>query len=155
MRIPRMSPSPAVAHVIGTLARRAAYASLVAISLGCTDQSRLVEPPRPKSPPPEAAIPLFGTLVVRIETSGEDIDPDGFMVHFDGPWDYEVFPTAVANNGTVNIGSVSAGNHTLTLYGVADNCAGESLVDRPIVIAANVITTILFQLGCTRRGVSG
>ena len=155
MSIAWISPTHVGRSVVGRLARLGACVALVAISLGCTDQSRLVEPPAPRLPPPDAVIPVYGTVVVRVVTSGEDIDPDGFVVEVDGPWAYEAGPAPVANNGTVTFTRISAGKHSLTLLGVAENCGGEGLVDRPIVIAPDVVTTISFQLVCTRRGISG
>jgi hypothetical protein len=77
MSLAWMRPSPVDASVAGRLARLGISVLLLAISLGCTDQSRLVEPP------------------------------------------------------------------------------GDRLEDRPIVVAPNAVTTIAFQLVCTRRGISG
>jgi hypothetical protein len=120
------------------------------MGLGC-DRSAF-EPPVPQSPPPpvEPVNTIYGGIEVKIATSGEDLDPDGFVLQFDSPWDYELDARSVATNGTVTVARVSPGNHWLTLLGVAANCAGESLTDRPIVIKPYAVTAVSFQLVCTR-----
>ena len=154
--IASLSESQAGGSVGGRLVRVGACAALVALSLGCDAESPY-EPPVPHQPPPPPVAPVpevFGSVEVKIATSGEAIDPDGFIVQFDGPWDLEAFPTPVGPNGTVTLAYLSPGNHSLTLLGVAANCSGESLAGRPIVITANTVLTVSFQVVCSRPGSS-
>src|ERR1043165_6253497 len=76
-------------------------ALLVALSSACTDA-----PSAPKS----------GTVRVAVRTSGGDLDFDGYQVVVDPA------RRAVDANGTAEFRFVGAGEHTVVLEGVADNC---------------------------------
>jgi uncharacterized protein YjdB len=59
-----------------------------------------------------------GDLQVLASTSGEDLDPDGYIVTVD---DTHIQPIAVT--GTVTFADLAAGEHAVELTGVAANCA--------------------------------
>ena len=103
--------------------------------------------PPSKVPPMGVASPL-GDVKVTTQTSGIDLDTDGYVIQLDSPWDYELEPTKIAANGTVDLRGLSATSHVLTLLGVAANCTGEKLIDRPITVAANTETAVVFTLDC-------
>ena len=103
--------------------------------------------PPSKVPPIGVASPL-GDVKVTTQTSGIDLDTDGYVIQLDSPWDYELEPTKIAANGTVDLRGLSATSHVLTLLGVAANCTGEKLIDRPITVAANTETAVVFTLDC-------
>lgn len=90
---------------------------------------------------------------VTIETTGVDLDPDGYGILND-EWDYDTgdgvtVPAPV--NGTVTL-FLRAGDHALSLVGVASNCSGKQLDDRPVVVdAGTAITQIDFRVVCTAR----
>jgi len=98
--------------------------------------------------PPIGVVSALGEVKVTTQTSGIDVDTDGYVIQVDGPWDYEVDPTKIAANGTVELRGLSATGHLLTLLGVAANCTGEKLIDRPITVAANTETAVVFKLDC-------
>jgi hypothetical protein len=98
--------------------------------------------------PAIGVVSALGDVKVTTQTSGIDLDTDGYVIQVDSPWDYELEPTKIAANGTVDLRGLSATSHVLTLLGVAVNCTGEQLVDRPITVAANTETAVVFQLDC-------
>src|SRR2546425_9299928 len=59
-----------------------------------------------------------GVLQVSVSTTGADLPAAGFYVSVDsGPGQ------AVTVNGAVTISGLNTGTHSVTLYGVAQNCA--------------------------------
>src|SRR5690349_1313918 len=84
--------------------------------------------------PPIGVVSALGDVKVTTQTSGVDLDADGYVIQLDSPWDYEREPTKIAANGIVELRGLSATSHVLTLLGVAANCTGEMLIDRPITI---------------------
>jgi Tol biopolymer transport system component len=62
--------------------------------------------------------PDTGALEVTISTTGHDFDPDGYSVTVDGG-----SPLAVPTNGSASIPDLAPGIHTVTLAGLAGNCA--------------------------------
>ena len=98
--------------------------------------------------PPIGVVSALGEVKVTTQTSGMDVDADGYVIQVDSPWDYEVDPTKIAANGTVDLRGLSATGHLLTLLSVAVNCTGEQLIDRPITVAANTETAVVFTLDC-------
>jgi len=103
--------------------------------------------PGSKVPPIGVESPL-GDVKVTTQTSGIDLDPDGYVIQLDSPWDYELEPTGIAANGTVDLRGLSATGHVLTLLDVAANCTGEKLIQRPVTVAANTETAVVFKLDC-------
>jgi Tol biopolymer transport system component len=63
-----------------------------------------------------APAPATGTLEFNDVTTGNDIDPDGFVLALDGA-SFQVIPA----NGTLSI-TTAAGSHTLAISGVSFNC---------------------------------
>ena len=90
----------------------------------------------------------LGDVKVTTHTSGVDLDPNDYVIQLDSPWDYELEPTGISANMTVVLRGLSATKHVLTLLDVAANCTGEQLSGRPITIAANRETAVVFQLDC-------
>jgi hypothetical protein len=89
-----------------------------------------------------------GSVNVTTETSGVDLDPDGYEIQVtDDPWFIGYLPVEIATNGTVQYG-LTATAHTLSLVGVSPNCRGEKLTDRPIVVSANAVTSVVFRVEC-------
>ena len=89
-----------------------------------------------------------GSLNVTTETSGVDLDPDGYVVLVDyDPWWVYYLPVEIATNGTAVLG-LSGGTHRLSLTGVSPNCKVEKSSDREIVVSANSVTTLVFRVEC-------
>jgi hypothetical protein len=87
---------------------------------------------------------------VTTVTTGVYLDPDGYGVLND-EWDYDV-----GDGNTVPVGtndkvilSLRPGQHALSLVGVAKNCSGQDLDDRPVMVASgNVVTKVVFEVVC-------
>src|SRR3989449_5720772 len=59
-----------------------------------------------------------GNLAVTTNTTGSNLDPDGYTVTIDGG------PSqTIATNGSVTFNGLAAGNHQVTLSGMAANCS--------------------------------
>jgi hypothetical protein len=61
--------------------------------------------------------PTEGTIQVTTNTSGTDLDTDGYTVSVDGDT-----PQAIGIDDTLIIPEVEPGDHTVVLAGVASNC---------------------------------
>ena len=115
-------------------------AAAVAILLGataCNDS---------ESPEPDAALlplPDLGTLAVTVGSSGSDIDPDGYTVTVDGS-----SSQSVGANGLVTFTGLSAGDHTVSLSGLASNCTVSGDNPRIVSLIAGVVGTTSFAVSC-------
>ena len=120
----------------------------IASSLDCAGGDRSPTAPASRNPP--TPITSLQTVEVTTITTGVELDPDGYGVLYD-EWDYDV-----GDGNTVPVGtndkvilSLRAGQHALSLVGVAKNCSGENLDDRPVIVASgNVVTKVLFEVVC-------
>lgn len=90
-----------------------------------------------------SSAPQVGALTVTTATSGADLDPDGYTVAVDGG-----AAQPIAINGTVTIGSLSAGSHTVALAGLASNCTTTNN-PRTVSVTAGATTTSSFAVSCT------
>jgi hypothetical protein len=115
MRTAARNPSSLASSTGGRSARLGVSAALVVATLACRDTYRVPTANTPAIDPVAPIAPVYGSVMVRAVTSGENLDPDGFVVQFDGPWDYEHGPTPVATNGTATLTHLSPGNHARTL----------------------------------------
>ena len=112
----------------------ACFASLLA---GCSDD--------PSSPPRE---PATTTLRVTVSTSGDDTDPDGYVVVVDGTGRLSPVPS----NGSVTFSGLALGTHTIELTEVAANCAvdgGSSIV---VTISSPVGAATDLHVTCSSLG---
>ncbi|MDR9414846.1 MAG: IPT/TIG domain-containing protein [Gracilimonas sp.] len=87
--------------------------------------------------------PTTGSLIVTIETSGEEIDEDGYIVSLDSGSE---FTTAV--NDTVTIENLNEGTFQLTLSEVADNCDVENENPKSVSITAGDTSNANFSVIC-------
>jgi WD40 repeat protein len=121
-------------------------ACFVALLAGCSDDPS--SPPSPPSPPSPAP-PATSTLRVTVSTSGDDTDPDGYLVQVDGTGQ----PVRVSPNGSVSFSGLRVGAHTIDLTEVASNCVvdgGSSIVvtiSSPGVAAATDLHVTCSSLG--------
>jgi hypothetical protein len=97
-----------------------------------------VEPP---------TVPSTGSLNVITSTIGENLDPDGYTVAVD-----HGTAQAIAVLDTLTISEVSAGNHQITLSGMASNCPVGGLNPRTVVAIAGETTVTEFALRCASSG---
>ena len=88
--------------------------------------------------------PPEGTLEVITSTTGSDLDPDGYSITVD-----EGAATPLAAN-SADTASLNAGNHNVTLAGVASNCTLGGENPRTVEIAAGSMATLQFEIACSQ-----
>jgi hypothetical protein len=84
-----------------------------------------------------------GSLVVTTTTSGVDLDADGYTVSLDGGITQVIGATA-----TVTINNVPAGDRTVTLTGVADNCTVTAPHPRTVTVPVGSSVQTDFSIVC-------
>ena len=91
-----------------------------------------------------------GRIEVSVSTSGFDTDGDGFSVTVDGG-------TArfVAPGGSVVLDSLSEGSHSVRLTGLAENCQVEGTNPRTVVVGADGLADVSFDVRCARATTGG
>lgn len=87
--------------------------------------------------------PEPGSIEVRISTDGPDIDPDGYSVSLDGS-----ATRAAATNDTLVFSAVGHGDHTVSLSGLADNCAVGASNPRDVRVPAGSRVFVSFPVTC-------
>ena len=87
---------------------------------------------------------LAGSLTVTTSTTGSSLDPDGYMVTVDGT-DGRPIPT----NGSLTFTDLSAGDHTVELSGVADNCTVSGGSSRTATVPSGGTASVSFSVSCT------
>src|SRR5437763_564639 len=88
------------------------------------------------------AQPTTGNLAVTTNTTGSNLDPDGYTLTVDGGQS-----KAIGINNTVTINGLSPGDHSVQLNGVAQNCTVTSN-PRTVSITAGSTTTTAFTVTC-------
>ena len=90
----------------------------------------------------------LGSLVVSVETTGGDLDPDGYLVTVDGDE-----PVSLTLNGSVTLEGFSAGPRVVELQGVAANCA--VVGENPVSVSTDEGVTVeaAFDVACIGTGV--
>src|SRR5206468_1858747 len=83
-----------------------------------------------------------GSLKVTTNTTGSDLDPDGYTVVVDGSQS-----KAIGINSSVTFSGLSPGDHSVQLNGVAQNCTVTSN-PRTVGITAGSTTTTTFTVIC-------
>jgi Tol biopolymer transport system component len=104
----------------------------------------------------DAAAPPTGSIVVTVQTTGRDLDLDGYTVAVDGDGS-----TPLPSSGTVTLTNLASGEHTLTLAGLVANCAlqGDSAItvsvtdDVPASAALTVVCAFANTLAYTQGNV--
>jgi hypothetical protein len=85
-----------------------------------------------------------GDLEVTSVTTGSDVDLDGYTVTVDG-----TTSQASGANATVRFSALTEGSHTVTLSGVAANCAPKGSNPRTVTVVAGSVVTTTFDVTCT------
>ncbi|MGH7513359.1 MAG: hypothetical protein ACREOQ_10590 [Gemmatimonadales bacterium] len=91
----------------------------------------------------EVACPAWPTLRVAAVTSGSDPDTDGYQLQVDGDPQQPL-----GDNASVTL-ELAPGAHTLTLRGVAPNCAVVGANPRPVTLASGEAGEVGFEVSCT------
>src|SRR5438067_1162572 len=89
------------------------------------------------------AQPTTGNLAVTTNTTGSNLDPDGYTLTVDGGQS-----KAIGINNTVTISGLSPGDHSVQLNGVAQNCTVSGSNPRTVSITAGSTTTTTFTVIC-------
>lgn len=88
--------------------------------------------------------PTTGDLTVSTSTSGANLDPDGYSVAVDGG-----NSRAIGLNNNVTYPGLAAGDHTVQLNGVAQNCAVAGSNPRTVTVTAGGTAQTSFAVTCT------
>ncbi len=86
-----------------------------------------------------------GSLVVGTNTTGVDLDADGYTVSVDGS------NQPVATNGSVTFTGLATGTHSVALSGAAQNCTSGANSQSGSVTAGGM-TSVTFSLSCAPIG---
>ena len=86
-----------------------------------------------------------GSLVVGTNTTGVDLDADGYTVSVDGS------NQPVATNGSVTFTGLATGTHSVALSGAAQNCTSGANPQSGSVTAGGM-TSVTFSLSCAPIG---
>ena len=84
------------------------------------------------------------SISVGAATTGEDLDPDGYQVAVDGG---SSRPLSI--NGSVLIDGLTAGEHEVTLSGVAANCVVAEVNPRTVTALGGSTTDAAFSVTCS------
>src|SRR5437773_7572271 len=95
------------------------------------------------------AQPTTGNLAVTTNTTGSNLDPDGYTLTVDRGQS-----RAIGINNTVTISGLSPGNHSVQLTGVAQNCT-VSWNPRTVSITAGSTTPTTFTVSCAPTTTTG
>ena len=91
----------------------------------------------------DLASPVAGAISVRISTSGDAVDPDGYRLTLGGR-----AAEVVGMNATRELTDLSPGEYALTLDGVAPNCEIRGDNPRRVSVSAGVTADIVFEVLC-------
>ena len=99
---------------------------------------------------------VTGDVRLSTATTGEDRDPDGYTVLFDGElivfgggFYYPDYTLRLEPNGSTVLLSIVPGNRTYQLADVAPNCTVSGPNPRAVSVAVGATLDVLFQVGCT------
>ena len=84
-----------------------------------------------------------GNLTVTTNTSGSDLDPDGYTVAVDGGT-----AQPIGINASFTFNGLSAGSHSVTLSGVAGNCTVSGGATQAQTVTAGQTASITFSVTC-------
>jgi len=91
-----------------------------------------------------------GRLEIIVSTTGNDLDRDGFTISVDGG---DELPVALGSG--VTLSDLDPGTHTVRLAGLADNCGVEGSNPRPVVVGADGVASLAFEVRCARATTGG
>ncbi|MFL5531932.1 MAG: Ig-like domain-containing protein, partial [Gemmatimonadales bacterium] len=90
-----------------------------------------------------ATPPPTGSVEVTVTTSGENPDPDGYTVTFNG------VDKAVNDGNPASYPDVAPGSYQASLAGEADNCSVQGDNPQPVVVTAGQQTSVHFNVACS------
>jgi hypothetical protein len=87
--------------------------------------------------------PTVGTLQVTTNTTGSDLDPDGYILTLDDRPE-----EAIDIHGELAISNLAPGDHFVTLTGVVQNCALGGAGGRTVTVIAGDTVNVTFRISC-------
>ena len=87
---------------------------------------------------------VLPALRITTATSGVELDPDGYTVAIDGQ-----APQPIGANATLITEDLPAGQHTVELSGIADNCTVGGENPQPVSVVAGSTATVAFVITCS------
>lgn len=93
--------------------------------------------------------PGTGSIQITATTTGSSLDPDGYTVALDNGGG-----RALPVNGSISVGSLAAGAHTVRLSGQAANCTVAADNPRSVTVTAGQTATTTFSITCAATGPS-
>lgn len=87
--------------------------------------------------------PLTGNLTVAVNTSGVNLDPNGYTVTLDG-----ANGRSVGINGSVTYADITAGSHSVAISGLAANCTVSGGSSRTVQVPAGGTASTTFSVTC-------
>jgi hypothetical protein len=106
-----------------------------ATPVGESDSFNVIPVPPPPPPP--------GNLTISTSTTGANLDPDGYAVALDGGTS-----SPIGINTNITVSSVAAGDHSLSLSGVASNCAVTGANPRTVTVPPGGTAQTSFAITC-------
>jgi len=85
-----------------------------------------------------------GNLTATTNTTGSNLDPDGYTVTVDG-----TTSQPIATNGSVTFNDLPAGSHSIALSGAAANCTVTSANPQTVTVPPGGTATATFSVSCT------
>ena len=86
---------------------------------------------------------MVGSIDVTVVTTGQGLDPDGYLVHLDGDGG-----TEITANGSLSFPDLAVGNHTVELSEVADNCTVVSSNPQTVSVPLSDAAQATFEVEC-------
>ena len=96
------------------------------------------------STPVGIAGPATGVLQVTVSTTGADLPTNGYTVSVDSG-----AGQPVPVNGKVSLAGLSAGSHSVTMYGAPANCTLSGAHTRAVDVLAGDTVLVAFDVACT------
>lgn len=93
--------------------------------------------------------PTSGNVVIRIVSTGDDVDPNGYTVVID-----DASQAEVATSSTAEI-TISEGEHAVALAGITPNCHIEGENPRRIVVVTGADAVTTFTVTCSAAAPAG
>jgi hypothetical protein len=95
------------------------------------------------------AAPQRGTVRILTQTSGGDLDLDGYVVVLDG-----TTRRLLLVNGSISVSDIAPGTHVASLEMVADNCTVRGDNQRSLNVTAGQSVEVTFEVVCDPTGVA-
>src|SRR3989449_6584100 len=91
-----------------------------------------------------------GDLRVTNTTTGSNLDPDGYTVPVD-----KTTSQPMATNGSTNFTALAAGDHSVALSGVAENCSVAGANPQTVTVPTGGTVSTTFDISCTAPPTTG